>query len=518
MRDHDEAGLRRAVREEAAMSLRAFFSTVVGGLVLLTVVSATLLVVLTTALERMASTLSESVEGVRQAEELEVDLLVHSRLLTSPGSPMVADPSRGRSPPQLEADLRRQLLEMHAIASTQEERQTVAEVQQQVFAYLSAQHAPLGPGMTQAQHDTSAMSSLDAALRSLERLIEINVDQAQTARQSAAHWSEMADVLGLLLGLLLLATLGLVVFWLRRFALRPVTELRSAMAGFGRGGRHLRAPEEGPLEIRDMARTFNEMADSLTHQQEQQLAFLAGVAHDLRNPLSALKLSTALTNRGEVTPERMQRTLSLVRRQVARLDRMVGDLLDATRIEAGKLELQPEVRDTRELARSVVELYQSSESGHTLELVVPDAAVLVRADPSRLEQVLNNLVSNALKYSPSGSRVEVAVRGDGDHVVLAVADQGIGMSPEELQGLFIPFQRAGNAKQRAPGVGLGLSVSRRIIEAHGGRIEVESQPGQGSVFRVHLARVSAGPPRLPAPSDEEEPAKEDSGEDSGAVH
>ncbi|WP_223641061.1 HAMP domain-containing sensor histidine kinase [Corallococcus sp. EGB] len=497
------------------MSLRAFFSTVVGGLVLLTLVSATLLAVLTTSLEGMASTLSESVEGVRQAEELEVDLLVHSRLLTSPpGVPMMADPTRGRTPLQIEADLRRQLLDMHAIASTQDERQTTAEVQQQVFAYLAAQHAPLGPSESPAQHDAAAMASLDSALRSLEHLIQINVDQAQEARQNAAHASEMGDLLGLILGLLLLATLVLVVFWLRRFALRPVTALRSAMAGFGRGGRHLRAPEEGPSEIRDMARTFNEMADSLGHQQEQQLAFLAGVAHDLRNPLSALKLSTALTNRGDVTPERMQRTLSLVRRQVARLDRMVGDLLDATRIEAGKLELQLEVRDTRELARSVVELYQSSESGHTLELVVPDTAVLVRADPARLEQVLTNLVSNALKYSPAGSRVEVSVGGDAEHVVVAVADQGIGMSPEELEGLFIPFQRAGNAKQRAPGVGLGLSVSRRIIEAHGGRIEVESQPGRGSVFRVHLARVTAGPPRAPSPSDEEEPA----GKDSRAVH
>lgn len=496
------------------MSLRAFFSTVVGGLVLLTVVSATLLAVLTTSLERMASTLSESVEGVRQAEELEVDLLVHSRLLTSPGTSL-ADPSRGRSPLQLEADLRRQLLEMHGLASTEEERQTVAEAQQQVYAYLAAQRAPLGPEVSPAQHDVAAMASLDAALRSLERLIQINVDQAQEARQRAAHWSEMGDVLGLVLGLLVLATLVLVVFWLRRFALRPLTALRSAMAGFGRGGRHLRAPEEGPSEIRDMAHTFNEMADSLGHQQEQQLAFLAGVAHDLRNPLSALKLSTALTNRGEVTPERMQRTLSLVRRQVARLDRMVGDLLDATRIEAGKLELQLEVRDTRELARSVVELYQSSDSGHMLELVVPDAAVLVRADPARLEQVLTNLVSNALKYSPAGSRVEVSVGGDAEHVVLAVADQGIGMSREELEGLFIPFQRAGKAKQRAPGVGLGLSVSRRIIEAHGGRIEVESQPGRGSVFRVFLARVSAGPPEPPAPSsDEEEPARVR----SGAMH
>ncbi|RYZ42533.1 MAG: HAMP domain-containing histidine kinase [Myxococcaceae bacterium] len=500
------------------MSLRAFFSTVVGVLVLLTAVSATLLAVLTSTLERMASTVSESVDGVRQAEELEVDLLVHSRLISAPDTPMVADPSRGRTPAEIEVDLHRQLGELHTTASTEEERQVVAVVERDVADYLGAQRRLSEEARTALPHDARVVRTLDAALRSLEHLIEINVDQAQQARVLAAHWSETANMLGLALGLLLLATLGLVVFWLRRFALRPVAALQHAMRAFGTGGdKGSRAPEEGPSEIRDMAHTFNEMAESLAHQQEQQLAFLAGVAHDLRNPLSALKLSTSLTapGRAEVTPERMQRTLALVRRQVARLDRMVGDLLDATRIEAGKLELQPEVRDTRELARSVVELYQSSDPGHTLELVVPESAVLVRADPARLEQVLTNLVSNALKYSPVGSRVEVAVLGDADHAVVAVSDQGIGMSPDELKGLFVPFQRAGNAKQRAPGVGLGLSVSRRIIEAHGGRIEVESQPGQGSVFRVHLARVSVGPPGLPAASDEEEPAP---GEGPGAVH
>ncbi|MCY1030210.1 HAMP domain-containing sensor histidine kinase [Corallococcus sp. BB11-1] len=517
MLKHEE-GRRAEARTGRAMSLRAFFSTVVGGLVLLSLLSATLLVGVTQALERVASTLSESVDGVRQAEELEVDLLVHSRLVSSPDTPLVADPSRGRSPLEIESDVHRQLKDLHTTASTDEERQVVAEVERHVGAYLEAQQRLSETGRNSSSFDGRMVATLDAALRSLERLIQINVDQAQHERVLANRWSDTANLLGLVLGLLLLTSLGLGSFWLRRSALRPVAGLQRAMRAFGAGrDKASRAPEEGPSEIRDMAQTFNEMADSLTHQQEQQLAFLAGVAHDLRNPLSALKLSTALAapGRAEVTPERMQRTLSLVRRQVARLDRMVGDLLDATRIEAGKLELQPEVRDTRELARSVVELYQSSEPGHTLELALPDAPVLVRADPARLEQVLTNLVSNALKYSPAGSRVEVSVQGDAHHAVVAVADQGIGMSPEELKGLFVPFQRAGNARQRAPGVGLGLSVSRRIIEAHGGRIEVESQPGQGSVFRVLLARVDVSAPGLPAAPDEEEPAE---GEGTGALH
>jgi signal transduction histidine kinase len=286
------------------------------------------------------------------------------------------------------------------------------------------------------------------------------------------------------------------------------------MRRFGSGRKRTRAPEAGPTELRDMARTFNEMANSLAHQQDQRLAFLAGVAHELRNPLSALKLSTAMSGRAPLTPERMERTLALVARQVDRLDRMVGDLLDSTRIEAGKLELQPEVRDARELAREVVELYRSGDSGHVLELALPDTPVLVRADPARLEQVLHNLVSNALKYSPAGSRVDVAVVREGGEAFLSVTDQGIGISEDERRLLFAPFQRAGNARQRAPGVGLGLSVARRIVEAHGGHIEVDSRPGAGSVFRVRLPLASAeaalSPVALPGPSSAQPP--------SGSLH
>jgi signal transduction histidine kinase len=251
-----------------------------------------------------------------------------------------------------------------------------------------------------------------------------------------------------------------------------------------------------------MARTFNEMAASLARQQQDQLTFLAGVAHDLRNPLSALKMSTALVDpsRPEASPERIQKMLALVRRQVARLDRMVGDLLDSTRIEAGNLDLQLEERDARELARSVVELYEAAGPGHALSLHLPEAPLLLRCDGTRIEQVLNNLVSNALKYSPVGTRVDVTVAQEGEEVVLSVADQGMGISAEERRHLFAPFQRTDGAREHAPGAGLGLSVARRIVEAHGGRIEVDSHPGQGSVFRVWLPLARAAQ-RVPEDSE-----------------
>jgi signal transduction histidine kinase len=377
------------------------------------------------------------------------------------------------------------LEEMERVASTAEESMLMRNVRERVARYLSTQREVLGE--EGAQLSPRAGADLDQALVELEHLIELNVSQARDAEAQAARWDRVARVGGPLIAALLLVGLFGSFFWARRSVLRPVVQLRQAMRRFASGRKRTRALETGPTELREVARTFNEMASSLARQQEDQLTFLAGVAHDLRNPLSALKMSAALVAPGrEVSPERIEKMLALVRRQVARLDRMVGDLLDATRIEAGKLELQLEERDARELARAVVELYQAAGSGHELSLSLPESPVPLRCDGARIEQVLNNLVSNALKYSPDGTRVEVTVVQRGEEVLFSVSDQGIGISAEEQRHLFTPFQRASEARERASGAGLGLSVARRIVEAHGGSIEVDSQPGKGSVFSIRL--------------------------------
>ncbi|NVJ26000.1 HAMP domain-containing histidine kinase [Myxococcus sp. AM011] len=474
------------------MSLRAWLAAIMGGLALLTLVAASALIALTNAQNHSANTLGNSVEGLHLAEELEIDLLIHFRLSGVAG-PVEATSTliRGRTLESIESSFPRLLDALNRTASGPTEQGLIREVDKNFDAYLVAQRGAAElPQRLRAQR---AIPSLDAALDSLERLVQLNVEEARAARESSADLNRMGNVVGLVLCGLLLVGLVTGTFLLRRIAWQPLRDISQAMRRFGAGRKRTRAPVAGPTELRDMARTFNEMANSLTHQQEQQLAFLAGVAHELRNPLSALKLSTALTerSRAQLTPERMQRTLALVGRQVERLDRMVGDLLDSTRIEAGKLELRPEVRDARELARGVVELYRSSDGGHVLQLDVPETPLLVRGDPDRLEQVMANLVSNALKYSPSGSRVDVAVRREVDDVLLIVKDQGVGITEDEKSMLFAPFQRLGDARsKRAPGVGLGLSVARRIVEAHGGHIEVESTPGVGSTFCVRLALVT----------------------------
>lgn len=471
------------------MSLKAVLTAILAVLSLIVLAAGSSLVLLTSYLHRMTADLGAAVEGVRIAEELEVQLLTHYRQ----GDLLLHQLPDAQTIPLefVEAQLQLLLNEIEPLAATPREQAMIQNIRQRVAAYLEAYQQASSTDPGQVAQKVGPL--LDEALAALDELVGFNVREAREAQQQATRWDRIASLGGTTVAVLLLVGMTSVLIWVRRAVLRPVMQVSQAMRRFGAGRKRTRAPEAGPAELREMAHTFNEMAASLSRQQEDQLAFLAGVAHDLRNPLAALKMSTALVDpsRPDASPERIQRMLVLVRRQVARLDRMVGDLLDSTRIEAGKLELQLEERDMRELAHAVVELYQATGPSHELSLSVPEAPVLLRCDGARIEQVLNNLVSNALKYSPAGTRVEVTVLQQNEEALVSVTDQGIGISTEEQRHLFAPFRRTIGARERAPGAGLGLSVARRIVEAHGGLVEVDSQPGKGSVFRIRLPLVHA---------------------------
>ncbi len=317
------------------------------------------------------------------------------------------------------------------------------------------------------------------------------------------------------IGLSVLLT-ALMVWGARRVVTRPIGELSremsriSAADGVVGDASDVVRPHTASVgsEIDELWRRFEDMqqkvkgnqerarelATSLEQQRQRQLAFVAGVVHDLRNPLASMKMAAALADKAyaDRADERFHKAAQMTRRQVVQMTRMVGDMLDAARIEAGQLELRLEERDARELARDVVEVFQPNGS-HQLRLTLPERAVPTRCDPMRIEQVLNNLVSNAIKYSPEGSEVDVTVSEQDGEVVLAVVDRGIGIAPEEVQFLFEPFHRARVARETAPGVGLGLSVAKRIVEAHCGRIDVVSGVGRGTTFRVRLPRGGPAP-------------------------
>jgi signal transduction histidine kinase len=311
-----------------------------------------------------------------------------------------------------------------------------------------------------------------------------------TARTPA--WSHLEL---LLLGAGTVSALAALVMLRLGWRSAQASRLAHSIQRFACGDPDARAEESGPAELRAIARQFNSLAATLAERRRRQAAFLAGVAHDLRTPLCAIKTGIALAPPDAPLPAEAQlRTvLEMVRRQEMHLERMAGDLLDLTRAEAGHLDLQMGVHDAGDLLRRTVALLGGTPEAGRVELSVPDHRVELLCDPLRIEQVVSNLVGNALKYSSPGAVVRVALHQESQEIVLSVTDHGIGISDQDHGRLFEPFHRLDGTA--ASGAGLGLSVALRIVEAHAGRIEVLSAPRKGSTFRVHLPRGPFQPSR-----------------------
>jgi signal transduction histidine kinase len=226
---------------------------------------------------------------------------------------------------------------------------------------------------------------------------------------------------------------------------------------------------------------------------ETRNEFLAVVSHDLRNMLNTMIGSAALITQ-EVSREHhaegVQRHAQRIQRAGLRMHRLIGDLIDVASIEAGGLAVTREPGDPAHVVTEAVETFQAQASGNGIALVadiVPPLPVTA-FDPARILQVLTNLVSNAIKFTSSGGDIVVRVERRGDEVWFTVTDTGIGIAADKLEAVFGRFfQVAGNDR---PGVGLGLYISRSIVEGHGGRIWAESQLGAGSTFSFTLPIVA----------------------------
>jgi signal transduction histidine kinase len=211
------------------------------------------------------------------------------------------------------------------------------------------------------------------------------------------------------------------------------------------------------------------------------------VAHDLRNPLSLIVTTTELLEE-DLEPERRQQILNIAKRAGKQMNRLIGDLLDTAQMQSGKLSLDVEDLSAASLLRQADEtLRPRAESRHVLlTTILPDEDLFVRADALRVQQVLGNLVGNALKFTPADGYVTVRAVGLENDVAFHITDSGPGIGPEEIPHLFERFWQARNDKR---GVGLGLPIAKGIVDAHGGRIWCESTVGAGSTFSFTLPRV-----------------------------
>ncbi len=233
--------------------------------------------------------------------------------------------------------------------------------------------------------------------------------------------------------------------------------------------------------------------------------FIGIAAHELRSPLAVIKgfaqMLILQTARGKGPPlaEWQMEAIQDIDQATTRLVELTEDLLDVTRLQAGRLALHPEPADLVALTRRVVTRLQVTTERHTLSIDADQEYLVVDVDPRRIEQVLGNLVNNAIKYSPEGGCIDITLRADrqAQSAVLCVADQGIGIPAHQQARIFSRFVRADNARERAiGGTGLGLYLCRELVERHHGRIWFASTEGQGSTFFVSLPLISTPPDQL----------------------
>jgi signal transduction histidine kinase len=299
-------------------------------------------------------------------------------------------------------------------------------------------------------------------------------------------WLALAGVAGVVLGVV-----AMVGFALARSTTRPMRALEQATTALARGDLAARAPtDQGPPEVRQLAAAFNDMAARLSRLLEAQRAFVADASHQLRTPLTALRLR--LENLEATTPPAAAEDLQAAAAETARLGRLVDGLLALARVEAA-----PTRREVVDLAAVVADrqaAWAPLAAEQDVELTVhATSAAAVWAVPGALEQVLDNLLANALRVAPAGSRVELAIVQVGGWVELHVIDQGSGMPAEQRQRAFDRFWRAPSADR--DGTGLGLAIVRQLLEASGDTAELRPNPG-GGLDAVARLRPADGDPLI----------------------
>ncbi len=236
------------------------------------------------------------------------------------------------------------------------------------------------------------------------------------------------------------------------------------------------------------ARSFDAELDKRRHAEllvQVREDVLGVVAHDLRNPLNLILMTTELLTDVQMVPDRRTELLGIATRASKQMNRMIDDLLDHVRLQAGKLSLDIEEVSVESIMRQAEETFRPLAERHHLHfhIAARDSAV-VRADPKRVSQIVGNLVGNAIKFTPEQGSVTLKVISDGEQVVFQVADDGPGIPPEQISHLFDNFWQARKSDQR--GVGLGLAIAKELVEAHGGKIWVESKVDDGSTFSFSL--------------------------------
>lgn len=383
--------------------------------------------------------------------------------------------------------------------------------------------------LEEARHTVNGSPALKVVseVRDEGAMLQQRYDQAQRDAERNVRFRQYVNVaLIALAGFAVLASGLGALLWVRREMMLPMDELATASRKLGRGDLSARVDPRGVEEIALAAGAFNQMASEI-EQQVQQLheasaarsRFVSSVSHELRTPITSLRGYLDLLASGEagdLTAEQ-QHFMNIAERNSRLLEELINDLLTLSRVQSGKVANSSEAVDLRALLRELKAEMLPIATEKKIDLVLVDTGELVvSGDSLRLKQAFGNLIGNAIKYSPPGQAVVVRAFRLSRQAVVSVVDWGMGIPKDDLPQLAEPFFRSSSSKQ-IPGTGLGLPIAKQMVELHGGRLAVESEPGVGSTFTVYLP-LRMGDEALPPESENGEDVVADAGaqaEDSG---
>jgi len=272
---------------------------------------------------------------------------------------------------------------------------------------------------------------------------------------------------------------------------RPLRKIRAGAEAMGAGRLDARVEVSGDDEVRAVARSLNRLAETLQHEEELRKESVADLAHELRTPVNGLLGRIEAAQDGVLADKAAN--LAAMHDEAVRLTRLLDDLSSLAEAERPGLLLSAEPVDLAALAERQATSFAGALRDKGIAFSSELEMTIVNGDPKRLEQIVANLLSNALRYTDAGGRVTLAVRRQGGQAVLEVADTGIGIPAADLPHVFTRFWRGEKSRSRATGgAGIGLAIVRELVRAHGGRVTVESVPGEGTVFRVLVPCTTGG--------------------------
>ena len=295
----------------------------------------------------------------------------------------------------------------------------------------------------------------------------------------------------------LLLLLTLVSIPLVRQITSPLEMLNRAVVRFGRGELGARAGLQRSDEVGELAQAFDDMAARIERLVRSQKEFLANVSHELRTPLARVRVALEIASEGDEAKARA--CLGEIAADLAELERLVEDVLTASRLDLARGRAGREAAALRrvpvpggDILEQAAARFRSIHPDRSLAVEIEGELPVIEADPPLLRRAIDNLLDNACAYSDPDRPVVLSARSDAGTLTIEVRDRGIGIAPDDRAQLFMPFFRADRSRTRnTGGVGLGLALTREIVEAHGGTIDVESEPGEGTTFRIRIGTRSS---------------------------